>query len=180
MTSSAYGLDSGPELDWRQRGACAQGQYPADWWVDATPTNRGRAVWVCLRECPVRAVCGQWADENREMVDRAVYGGVYWCRASAGSNRTGQVRPSTWQPTPIPPRGLSARPVNRLDGYADRIGRLLVDGWSLTAIAAEFGCATSAVQEYLRRASVSVPLHDEHCGQPATSVWSPGPAEGVA
>lgn len=111
MTRSAYGLDSGAEVDWRRKGACAQGVWPADWWTnrDSDWQFRRWAMWVCYDQCPVRLACRQWAERNLDLADQAVYGGVWWSRSRTHTNRRyGPVRPMRYTPEKPPPGWLPA------------------------------------------------------------------------
>jgi hypothetical protein len=106
MARSAYGLDACREADWRPRGACASGEWNPDWWTSEQVnwSRRRWAMWVCRNECPVARQCHQWATDHAELVDRAVYGGVWWTRSRTDAGRRyGPVRPSRYASPAQPP-----------------------------------------------------------------------------
>lgn len=117
MSRSAHGLDTAAEVDWRVQGACAQGDWPANWWThgDIDPSPRRWAIWVCWTECPVRRACQAWAEAHPALADQAVYGGAWWTRdRNDGGNRRGTPRPSAfYRPAPPPPQGMRLTAVSR-------------------------------------------------------------------
>ncbi len=96
-TRAAYGLDSGAEVSWRLRGACASGDWPADWWTTSNEVQRGWATYVCLG-CPVRVECDAWARAHAAECVGTVYAGVYYTRRAGDRRVAGQVRPVPHQP----------------------------------------------------------------------------------
>ena len=175
---SAYGLDSGPE-DWRVAGACAQGNWPWDWWTDESWTGRGHAIWVCENECPVKDVCLAWARAHPDRAGRAVYGGVFWTRARSGSDEPfGTVRPSTYNPC-IPPPGRTPKPVPvrtggmgrppKLAGYAEEIRQMRAAGLSYLAISRRFGVSVQTVRRLAVAEGFAEPGGLLPCGTPGAA-----------
>jgi hypothetical protein len=125
LARSAYGLDAYREADWRPSGACASGEWNPDWWTtdDTAWTRRRWAMWVCINECPVRQQCGQWAQEHTDLVDRAVYGGMWWTRTRDDTGRRyGPVRPSRYATPEKPPAGARTFGVRQTKPCGTRAG----------------------------------------------------------
>jgi hypothetical protein len=166
---AAFGLDSGPEApNWRPSGAC--NAYDPDWWTSTDRTELGAAVWVCQHRCPVAVAqqCLEWARGHRELVDQAVYGGVFWTRGGKDEKRVDTTpRPSRNPPVPVDP-ARTALPTKRPEvGYRRPAGVLTdknpcgtVNGYHRHKRAREVPCAEclSVINAHLRERFGTQPL----------------------
>ena len=173
-TNSARGLDSGPEdgRDWRLDGACRNND--PDLWTSPNASERGHAIWICQRRCPVRAACWQWANQHRDAVDQAVYGGIYWTRGAkdvGGHDSTAPVRPAGIQPVARRPGPVRARavaavrtPQASLLPHLDTIRELVGDGTGNAELADRYGTSVESMKNFLSRHGITRPAP---CGTPA-------------
>lgn len=156
MTRSAYGLDVGAEFGWRQHGACRS--YDPDWWTaDYGKVQLSWAIRVCL-DCPVRAICDQWAQANPDQAAGAVYGGIYW---REGRKAEGiEPRPAQHQPAPLSPDGQVAaevkqRPNVRIKPHEQQIREWLAAGKKTRWIAERLGTSQDSLRSFLNRRGIS-------------------------
>lgn len=103
LACSAYGLDSGREIDWRQEAECGSGWWDPDWWSSTSGLRQAQARWICQHLCPVLAECLPWAQEDPLRVGGTVAGGVLW------TLRNGRSRLAMTQPRSVRPDGVDAR-----------------------------------------------------------------------
>lgn len=148
MSRSAWDLDTGRDVDWRIRGACAVPAADPDLWSSTSPVGQGRAVWLCRNACPVRAQCLAWAESNRQLIGETVTGGVLWAKVR---NRA-VVRRAPVQPKPIPPDWvqLPAGPSGLLFRI-DEIRAMVAAGMSNRDIRSRLGTSDDAVRSFLHR-----------------------------
>lgn len=74
--------------DWRSRGACLSEDL--DLWFSTLPTERQRAISICVCECPVRYECGAWADQTRQPF--GIWGGIDREASKTDEGKEGAVR----------------------------------------------------------------------------------------
>jgi hypothetical protein len=172
-TTATWGLDSGGDgLNWRHRGACTDtDNYDPDWWHSPKIGERGWAIYICQRLCPVQVTCQRWAIDNKNLCDQAVYGGVYFTRdrhRGAGSQqRYGPVRPAAQQPAPRPPEGRPAvkvveeSPPHKKNAsllpHIDEIRRRWEAGDAAEEIAEDLGTSAASVKHFAHRKGMRRP-----------------------
>ncbi|MGF7124067.1 WhiB family transcriptional regulator [Rhodococcus sp. BE178] len=107
------------EQDWRDSAAC-RGHDPELWFPDIKERlAQAQAKAICAA-CPVRAACGEWADESRQRF--GIWAGVDYSNprtrpARARRTQTSEYRESV---TSLSRVGLTARQISNQLGISER------------------------------------------------------------
>lgn len=138
LTRAAYGLDSGREVDWRQKAACRE--YNPDWWTALADSIEAKYAARVCEGCPVLAACDAWAQKDPRRAAGAVYAGKYY--------------PLNAPPLVLRAMRLPDEPATRMGWRKmpiDRIRELAGQGWTDTQIAAALGSTTKASVQKTRQ-----------------------------
>lgn len=132
---------------WRANASCFGSRWHPDLWSSPNRASLGYAIWICKHECPVKAECLQWAQDNPDAVNHTVFGGVLW----AANGVPAPVQPRPHQPRPIPIGPIEQGFVTLTEKHLDEVKELVNDGVSFTDIAEVTGASVVGVRTFVAR-----------------------------